>query len=144
MKFCFQKTNRVYSFDIFCECQCLHFVQVLCSACYLQIPYVVDKCQEFIVTHGHVSSQTPGLPVTAEHRYLMYNQNKGSENSACELINTPPSPGNHSASNGAHGEEQHTASSPVANDEPHDLSPGGNINVKNDNAVRCKHFLLEI
>lgn len=29
--------------------------QVLCSACYLQIPYVVEKCQEFITTHGHVT-----------------------------------------------------------------------------------------
>lgn len=107
-------------------------MQVLCSACYLQIPYVVDKCQEFIVTHGHVSSQTPGLPAAAEHRYMMYNQNKGSENSACELINTPPSPGNHSASNGAHGEEQHASSSPVTNEEPHDLSPGGSMAVKNE------------
>lgn len=68
---------------------------------------------------------------------MMYNQNKGSENSTCELINTPPSPGNHSGSNGANGEE-HAATSPVANDEPHDLSPGGSMNVKNGHTVRCK------
>lgn len=34
----------------------LSVFQVLCSACYLQIPYVVEKCQEFITTHGHVTS----------------------------------------------------------------------------------------
>uniref|UniRef100_F6TMF8 Zinc finger protein n=1 Tax=Ciona intestinalis TaxID=7719 RepID=F6TMF8_CIOIN len=40
-------------------------MQVLCSACYLQIPYVVEKCQEFISTHGHVTSASSLAAVTA-------------------------------------------------------------------------------
>jgi len=38
---------------------------VLCSACYLQSPFVVKKCQEFIKTHGHIPSRDsifPNLP----------------------------------------------------------------------------------
>ncbi|XP_076804550.1 uncharacterized protein LOC143448623 isoform X2 [Clavelina lepadiformis] len=40
-------------------------MQVLCSACYLQIPYVVEKCQDFITTHGHVTSPSSLSEVTA-------------------------------------------------------------------------------
>ncbi|XP_039270670.2 uncharacterized protein LOC120345327 isoform X1 [Styela clava] len=108
-------------------------MQVLCSACYLQIPYVVDKCQEFIVTHGHVSPQNT-FPAIPDQRYL---PNKDSDNQECELINTPPSPGNQSGTNSNRGEDVTGVGSPIVNDEPHDLSPEGksdNLLIKQENA----------
>nr|CAB3267864.1 ZF(BTB/POZ) zinc finger protein [Phallusia mammillata] len=55
-------------------------MQVMCSACYLQIPYVVEKCQEFITTHGHVSNSalpSIGGPASQQQRHPASKQSPG-------------------------------------------------------------------
>jgi len=65
-------------------------MQVLCSACYLQIPYVVEKCQEFITTHGHVTPSGGSSMTIPAGAMLQDFQRRAAYNKAANQISTIP------------------------------------------------------